>query len=162
MTPQTARHYKKERAEMWKAYANHPRSFTTHDYQHAKNALARAHILTQWDERQTDAEIAGAVRLTWEPDYSADFEDLCGDCYDPRVNSDISPPRLERQKKAFLEQINNEGVWGLVGEYFDGNKWQHADSCWSFVGQDAHDYEIDIKAATLDAAAEYDFEESAS
>ena len=162
MTPQTARHYKKERLAMWSAYANHPRSHVKHDCGHAKNALARAHILTQWDERQTDAEIAGAVRLTWEPDQSASFDDLCGDCFDSRVNSDISPARLERQKKAFMEQVNHEGVWGLVGEYFDGCKWQHADSCWGFVGQDAHDYAIDIKAATLEAAEELDFEESTS
>jgi hypothetical protein len=83
MNTQTIRFYKKERAAMWKAYADHPRSFTRRDCGHAKNALHRAHILSQWDERQTDAEIAGAVRLTWEPDHDASFEDLCGECYDP-------------------------------------------------------------------------------
>jgi hypothetical protein len=42
-------------------------------------------------------------------------------------------------------------MWGLVGEYCVGDSWVTADSCWGFIGQDAHVYEQDIKSQTLEA-----------
>ena len=50
--------------------------------------------------------------------------------------------------------MNRQGVWGIVGEYFDGEVWQHADSCFGFVGDDWKNsgYDTDIMQATLDAA----------
>lgn len=158
----TATYYRKERAAMWKAYADHPRNHAHKDCGHAKGALARARIMAEWWDRETDDEIAGAVRLRWEPDDHAHLDDLLGDCYDPRANPDISPARVERERKEAIEKIDRDGVWGLIGEYYDGTDWKHAESCWGFIGQDADDYAVDIMAATLDAARDHDWDESTS
>ena len=50
--------------------------------------------------------------------------------------------------------VNREGVWGIVGEYFDGERWRHADSCFGFVGDDWKNsgYDTDIMRATVDAS----------
>jgi hypothetical protein len=50
--------------------------------------------------------------------------------------------------------VDRDGVWGIVGEYFDGERWQHADSCFGFVGDDWKNsgYDTDIMRATLDEA----------
>jgi hypothetical protein len=47
-------------------------------------------------------------------------------------------------------------VWGIIGEYFDGEKWQHADSCFGFVGEDwkYSGYDTDIMQVTLNAIKE--------
>lgn len=101
----------------------------------------------------TTLERAGLVELEWVPDEFCSIQELKGDGYNKDVNSDIRPSILKRQEKAFEEQVEREGVWGLVGKFWNpvSQKFERADSCFGFVGQDAHDYEHDIKAATIDA-----------
>jgi hypothetical protein len=98
----------------------------------------------------------GDVRLRIVPDETCSLEDLEGDCFNSKVNPDVPASTLERDRKAFIEKVNAEGVWGIIGECFDGERWQHADSCFGFVGQDwKHSgYDTDIMRATLDAAKE--------
>lgn len=93
------------------------------------------------------------VRLRLEPDECCSYEDLAGDSFDPLVNSDICASQLEREEQAFKDRINRDGVWGLIGEFWDGSDWERADSCWGFVGDDWEDsgYMEDIQSATLDA-----------
>jgi hypothetical protein len=88
------------------------------------------------------------------PDETCSFEDLEGDCFNPKADPEISASRLQRDREEFIATVNREGVSGIVGEYFDGEVWQHADSCFGFVGDDwKHSgYDTDIMRATLDAA----------
>lgn len=99
------------------------------------------------------AESENLVRLRWVPDESYSLGDLEGDTYNPKANPDIAPSRLARERKEFHALIERDGVWGLVGEYFDGRKWQSGDSVWGLVGQDDCGYLPDIQRATLDALA---------
>ena len=96
----------------------------------------------------------GNVRLRVVPDEICSLEDLEGDCFNPKANPDIPASRLKRDREEFIAKVNREGVWGIIGEYFDGEVWQHADSCFGFVGDDwKHSgYDTDIMRATLDAA----------
>jgi len=120
----------------------------------AKWAIRTARVRQAWEENEFsgfgDPEI-GQVRLQVEPDEYCDLDNLLGDTYDPKVNSDIPPARLERERKAEIERIERLGVWGIIGEYFDGETWNHADSCWGFVGDDwkQSGYDVDIMASTL-------------
>jgi hypothetical protein len=94
------------------------------------------------------------VRLRIVADDCCDLENLLGDTYNPKVNTDIPESRLERERQQEIDRINRDGVWGVIGEYFDGEQWEHVDSCFGFVGQDWKDsgYDVDIMASTMDAA----------
>ncbi|HTF40869.1 MAG TPA: hypothetical protein VK754_09785 [Propionibacteriaceae bacterium] len=116
---------------------------------HASNAYNAAKTREAWDA----AEAEGFVRLVYPPDECVSLDDLKGDCFNPKYVTHISRSQLEREEKAFEEKVNREGVYGIVGEYFDGETWQQADSCWGFLGDDLQDngYETDCMALTLEA-----------
>lgn len=160
MSPELAKAYRKERDKMWKAWANVSRfQSSIQPYSQARNALRDARIRTEWAEREDDSECpeyVGAVRLRVEADSYASLDDLEGDCFNPHANPDISPARLARERAAFIEKVECEGVWGIIGEYWDGRQWRQADSVWGFVGDDWQDsgYDIDIMSSALDAARE--------
>lgn len=122
----------------------------------AQQALRNARIRLAWDKQDgwqsddsDDSDCApyergsgyGPVRLRLVPHDSACLDDLLGDGLS------------ERERKAQTERCNHAGVWGLIGEYWDGAEWQHADSCYGFVGDDWSDsgYDTDIMSATLGA-----------
>jgi hypothetical protein len=80
------------------------------------------------------------VRLRFEPDddqstpLDADFEN-------------------DKQRAEVARLIEVHGVYGIIGEYWNGEEWVHADSCWGFIGNDLRDngYDTDIMRATLEA-----------
>lgn len=85
-------------------------------------------------------EAEGRVRIRFDVDEYAQYEDLAGDCYNVEINAD-SVPGGERtilaQEKDFKRQIERDGVWGFIVERkcpCCGN-WEHVDSCWGFVGR---------------------------
>lgn len=128
----------------------------------AQWALSNARTSLEWEkhavaehssEEPIDPE-RGNVRLRVVPDEMRTLEDLEGDCFNPKANPDISASKLERDRDEFIAKVNHEGVWGIVGEYFDGEQWQHTDSCFGFVGDDwKHSgYDADIMRATLNEA----------
>lgn len=128
----------------------------------AQRALSNARTLVEWDKHAVaeyssgdpiDSE-RGNVRLRLVPDETCSLEDLEGDCFDPKANPNIPASRLQRDREEFIAKVNRDGVWGIVGEYFDGDVWQHADSCFGFVGEDwkCSAYDTDIMRSTLDAA----------
>jgi hypothetical protein len=85
---------------------------------------------TMWEQ--------GEFRIVEIQDNYFDFDDLCGDTYNPKVNSDIDPEVLAEDLKHFTDLVNNEGVYGYElqkrsPEVNEG--WGHVDSCWGFVGQ---------------------------
>jgi hypothetical protein len=128
----------------------------------AQWALSNARTRLEWDKHEV-AEYSsgepidskrGNVRLRAVPDEMCSLEDLEGDCFNPKANPEIPPSKLESDRQEFIAKVNREGVWGIIGEYFDGEQWQHADSCFGFVGDDwKHSgYDTDIMRATLNEA----------
>ena len=110
---------------------------------------------TEWDV----AEQADLVRLSIVADDTGwDLDELFGDTYNPKVNSDIDPERLARERREEVERVNSEGVWGIVGQYRCPccKTWINADSIWGFVGEDWKDsvYDTDIQDTTLKARAD--------
>lgn len=115
-------------------------------------ALRAAKITMKWHL----AESRGRVGLDILPDTDVSFDNLTGDCFNPKYNLGISATNLKRQEKAFLDKVNNDGVWGIVGYAYVGKYGtrKDIDSCWGFVGDDWRNsgYDLDIMQATLEAA----------
>lgn len=114
----------------------------------AQQAMRNARIRQAWErvEYPMDGEPTfgiepkiGNVRLSIQPECD---EYQHGD-YDN-----------ERQRQEVIDRLNRDGLWTVVGEYFDGEDWQHADSCGGFIGDDwKHSgYDVDIMEATMEAA----------
>lgn len=77
-------------------------------------------------------------RILEIPDINADFENLCGDTYNPKANPDIPPEKLKAELAEFTDLVNREGVFGYELQKWNpkpGIGWEHVDSCWGFVGQ---------------------------
>jgi hypothetical protein len=118
----------------------------------AELALEAARNLSIWEF----ARAAGLVKLEVAEDTSSTMDDLKGETFCPKVNPGIHPDRLKHEEQCFERRVEQDGVSGLVGKYWDGRRWVIADSCWGFVGDDWKDsgYDQDIRAATLAAQAE--------
>ena len=142
-----AKEYTKRRAQGWRA----------------ANALHAAKTLEAWDaagghvcegDRCMDCDEAEVrLRVVW--DDCSQLDDLLGDCFNPRVNPDIQPSRLEREREQEIARIEREGVVGIVTEYWTVSGWEQADSCYGFVGNDwrASGYDIDAMSVALRARA---------
>jgi hypothetical protein len=131
----------------------------------ARWALMHARTRIAWDKHNGHVQYDGEripcytptfrdVRLRIVPDECVDLDDLLGDTYSHKANPDIPESRLERERKREIERINRDGVCGVIGEYFDGEQWEQADSCWGFIGDDWKEsgYDKDIMASTIKAA----------
>lgn len=116
---------------------------------HAQQALYSAKV------REEFARLASenVVRLQIIPDDWVDMDSLKGDTFNPKVNPEIPQSKLEKEEKDFEEKVNQEGVYGIVGEYFNGEEWVNVDSVWGFVGDDWKDsgYDADVMAETIKA-----------
>lgn len=88
----------------------------------------------------------GPVRLLVEWDDSP-YDDSYLDGWD------MPESELKRVRKELWDRINRDGVTGLVGQYWNGQEWEHVDSCWGFIGDDWRDsgYDTDIMAETMRA-----------
>ncbi len=129
---------------------------------HAKQALNAAKTRAEWftldcGTHDTPELDKYCVRLRIVADECADIDDLKGDCYNPDVNIDISEKKLRAQEIEFEAHVNEDGVWGVIGEFWNGREWIETDSCFGFVGDDWQEsgYDDDIKSATLAAYAEF-------
>ena len=105
----------------------------------ARDAWSRVKTLAAWNEMGGYIDSYGVdevdektIRLRILPDEGMSYEDLAGDCFNPDLHS--NKRELVSQEKAFIREIEIEGVWGVVGEYWNGETWEHADSCWGFIG----------------------------
>lgn len=101
-------------------------------------------------------------RIVEQVDSYYDFENLCGDTFNPKVNPDIPAETLLENFADFQELVNREGVFGYVLERWNPlpNKgWEHVDSCWGFVGayteseQTFNHYIVDEMLQTIKQAA---------
>jgi len=104
----------------------------------------------EWDEGDS------RVRIVAMPDDCCDMDDLKGDWFDPDVNANINPNRLEREEREFEERVNREGVWGFRAEYWNGNEWIETDSIFGFVGDDfiGSNYDDDLIESALDGLSD--------
>lgn len=93
------------------------------------------------------------MRFRVESDDCVSVEDLEGDMFNPEVHTDIDPDQLASERADFVDRINRDGVWGIVGEYNIGRGWEHGDSVWGFVGNDheGSGYDEDVRNATVSA-----------
>lgn len=143
MDAQLLKAYKQERREI--VVPNIDDGALVNVRQSANHALRSAKTRQAWQEREAsdigDPE-AGQVRLRILPDEVSSVDDLLGD---------IDLPKW-REKQ--IERINRDGACGIVGEYFDGEEWQQADSVWGFIGDDWQNsgYDVDIMQSALDKA----------
>jgi len=66
------------------------------------------------------------------------IEDLVGDCFNLEVNTDIDTKQLEIDFVKFKRSIEDDGVYGYISETWNAAPdcgWEHADSCFGFIGQ---------------------------
>lgn len=128
ISPQLIRAYRAERKLGYSAQAA---------VYNAKTRLAWRAIE---DDSDAPAEL-GAVRLRLVPDECADLSFLEQDIFADTRDSEY-------------DRANNDGVWGMVGEYWTGETWEHADSVWGFIGDDWRNsgYDVDVMRNTLDAS----------
>lgn len=88
--------------------------------------------------RATAAHTLGLFRIVLVEDDHFNFEDLCGDCYNPEANPDIEVTTLARQKRAFRARVNSQGVYGAVLQVraMPTAEWINIESLWGLVGMD--------------------------
>lgn len=92
----------------------------------ARMALDAARTLLRFRE----LEDRGLVRLRCEPELENYF-DVFGEPEPERNGHRISQDAANKELEAVLERY---GVWWTCSEYFDGQAWQHADSCGMHTG----------------------------
>ena len=88
---------------------------------------------------RVDAAIAlGLLEIVMVDDPDYDFENLCGDTYNPDVNPDINPEQLNKEKHEFKRRVNREGVFGVVLKCrsLPSSEWTEIETIWGFVGED--------------------------
>lgn len=94
----------------------------------------------------------GIYRIIEIADDLYDIDDLCGDMFLPECFTDMNgltaAQIAEKEKKIFIERIENEGVFGYILEKWNpevGQGWEHVDSCFGFVGlhSDENHYIVD-------------------
>lgn len=119
----------------------------------AKSALQNAAYNLWARELEKRFLYCDFVRIEGFPDYDCDLDFLLGDTYCPKANPDIKPEILEREREAYIDRINRDGVWGYVSQWYDGEEWHDVGSIWGFVGDDftGSGYDHDLMEAALDA-----------
>lgn len=115
--------------------------------------IVKANQGTEWAKELQKLWFNDLIRLVALNDFHYQMDDLKGDCFNPKVNNDISPIQLAIEEQAFEDRVNRLGVNGLVGEIRGSNGWEHVDSCWGFVGEDFINsgYDADISQTTINA-----------
>jgi hypothetical protein len=112
----------------------------------AKCSLDAARTILEFRE----LEARGLVRMRAEPEQESYFS----------VFGEPEPQRGQTQKQAneALEAIlERDGVWWTCSEWFDGDEWQHADSCGMHAGYKnpldpfENCYVVDEMQAAIDA-----------
>lgn len=69
---------------------------------------------------------------------SYNVDDLAGDTFNPKCHPDIDAGLLALEYDAFIDKLNNEGVFGYILEQWNSNPgmgYRHIESCFGFVGQ---------------------------
>lgn len=105
-------------------------------------------------KRISAAATLGLLRVVLVDDPDYDFDNLCGDLYNPKVNTRIDKDELNRQKRAFRARVNREGVYGSLIQCrsIPTGEWETIESIWGMVGEDfiGSGYDIDFLSVAND------------
>ncbi len=136
---------------------NHPEWFRyrERDYEQALRDYREAQTRASWDslngyvlgyDYEPEPDEA-PVRLRLEPDCDADPCDFDG---------------TERQLEAARERANRDGMWGMIGEYWDGHEWIEVDAVWGFIGDDWENsgYDTNIMTTTIEHYQRHETEQT--
>lgn len=163
-------HYRRLRAARFSPYGDRQAFImdATSALSGARMALEADAIRREWDDeggtladsydakrRAVPGDDDGLVRIVCHPDESSSLEDLEGDTFNPRVNPEIKPEILAREREEFAARLERDGVWGLVAEYWNGAEWVHTDSIWGLVGTDLDHVDTDLMRSAMDGLAEH-------
>ncbi len=108
-------------------------------------AWERADIVAQFRQHEThddspEPDDIGAVRIRLECDgepYDA------GDTLEPFRGSDGRWRTKEELERELSELLERTGVWGSIGEVWDGSEWVEVGSCWGHAGYESADCPIE-------------------
>ena len=95
----------------------------------------RAHECGEHDEPEI-----GDMRIRLEPD-SEPYDP--GDTLEPFRGSDGRWRTKEELERELSELLERTGVWGSIGEVWDGSEWVQSDSCWGHAGYENPDCPIE-------------------
>lgn len=95
----------------------------------------RAHECGEFD----DPEI-GDMRIRLEPD-NEEYDP--GDTLEPFRGSDGRWRTKEELERELSELLERNGVWGSIGEVWDGSEWVEVASCWGHAGYESADCPIE-------------------
>lgn len=122
----------------------------------------------QWYGEKTDRELApqwrqnaikfaafeqlkrdGIASIEKIADEFYNFDDLCGDCFDPNLNPDIDPAELRKQKNNYKQRCKKSGVW-IMELMINGESFG---SIGGFVGNDFYGsgYDTDFYTTAIKA-----------
>lgn len=99
----------------------------------------------------------GLVVIEIVPDNDWDVDNMCGDTFNPDINTDISPERLEFEKSQYLEKIRDDGVFGVTLKMFTGGHYETIDSLWGIDSYAYADTEVrkEMEATAVAYAIEH-------
>lgn len=108
--------------------------------------MEHVNITTKVLVKSTDSNISrvsagfalGLVQIIMVEDQHYNFEDLCGDMFNPEVCPDIPAEQLAREKRNYRARVNRNGVHGVILQCRANPvaEWVNVDSCWGFVGME--------------------------
>jgi hypothetical protein len=127
-----------------------------------KSLAKQLDLSTQLDvkgcETLAKAVLQGKIKVEAHNDTFWRYEDLAGDVFCPKVNSDVCPKQLKREERNFKARIRRAGVFFVEASYWTGREWEsHAgiqdNVICGFVGNDfiGSGYEFQMLQAALDA-----------
>lgn len=112
----------------------------------------RVHECGEYDEPEI-----GDVRIRLEPD-SEPYDP--GDTLEPYWGIDGRMRSREELERELEHQLETFGVYGTIGEVWDGSEWITADNCWGHAGYNNPDcpienpYVVDHMAQCLELRAD--------
>lgn len=94
----------------------------------------------------------GIARIEKIADEFYNFDDLCGDAFNPEVNDDIDPAQLRKEKAAFKQRVKRSGVW-IMELLVNG---ESCGSICGFVGNDFYGsgYDTDFYNTAIEKCAD--------
>lgn len=132
----------------------------------------KAHVVSGYEKdelrvnRVIDAVKAGKISVSREQDQHSTFKDLCGDVFNPAVNTDIPPAELKRQERAYRQRFYKTGCWVMIARYWTGRYWEDSNGMsdnviGGFVGYDffGSGYELQMLEEALMAYERQDLDE---
>ena len=80
----------------------------------------------------------GLTQIIMVEDDDYNFEDLCGDMFNPEACPDIPAEQLAREKRNFRARVNRNGVHGVIVQCraTPTAEWVDVESCWGWVGME--------------------------